>query len=285
MHSFSLVTLDIGGTKVNFGRFRNGIIETNSELPFCAQGSLAEILQFLIDGIENMRMNDTSAITIGVPCIVDVENGVVFDAVNIPAWQHYDLKTALTDHFNLPVYINNDVNCFVAGEATYGKIASQSQNIVGICLGTGFGSGFILNGQLYTGNNCCAGELGGIPYLSGTIDDYCSGSFFSKIHQVNGAELAEKARAGDLDAQHLFNEFGQHLAKAISYLMFTVDPKLIVVGGSVVKSFELYIDAVWQALSLFPYKNVRDNLNIMRSELDNAALLGAAALYLQQAKI
>ncbi|MDO6425541.1 ROK family protein [Thalassotalea sp. 1_MG-2023] len=280
MHPTSLVTLDIGGTKVNFGRFRNGIIEHNQEVPFCAHGSSAQIRQFLIDGIAAMIATDTTAICIGVPCIVDVEHGIVFDAVNIPAWQKYPLKDELSEHFDLPVYINNDVNCFVAGEANFGDVARFEKNVVGICLGTGFGTGFYLNDQLYAGHNCCAGELGGIPYLNGTLDDYCSGSFFTKMHHVNGAELAERARAGDVAAQAIFHEFAQHLAKGISYLMFTVDPKVIVVGGSVAKSFDLYIDSLWQSLDSFPYKKVRTNLNIVKSELKNAALLGAAALYI-----
>ncbi|OKY26762.1 ROK family protein [Thalassotalea sp. PP2-459] len=280
MQPTSFVTLDIGGTKVNFGRFRDGIIEHNQEIPFCAHGSSAQIRQFLIDGIAAMIASDTSAICIGVPCIVDVENGIVFDAVNIPAWQKYPLKDELSDYFDLPVYINNDVNCFVAGEATFGDVARFEKNVVGICLGTGFGTGFYLNDQLYAGHNCCAGELGGIPYLKGTLDDYCSGSFFTKIHQVNGAELAERARSGDVAAQAIFHEFAQHLAKGISYLMFTVDPKVIVVGGSVAKSFDLYIDSLRQSLDSFPYKKVRTNLTIVKSELDNAALLGAVALYI-----
>ncbi|WP_286271022.1 ROK family protein [Thalassotalea hakodatensis] len=280
MQPTSFVTLDIGGTKVNFGLFRDGIIEHNQEIPFCAHGSSAQIRQFLIDGIAAMIASDTTAICIGVPCIVDVENGIVFDAVNIPAWQKYPLKDELSDYFDLPVYINNDVNCFVAGEATFGDVARFEKNVVGICLGTGFGTGFYLNDQLYAGHNCCAGELGGIPYLKGTLDDYCSGSFFTKIHQVNGAELAERARSGDVAAQAIFDEFAQHLAKGISYLMFTVDPKVIVVGGSVAKSFDLYIDSLRQSLDSFPYKKVRTNLIIVKSELDNAALLGAAALYI-----
>lgn len=279
MQSTSFVTLDIGGTKVNFGRFRDGIIESNQEMPFCAHESSVQIRQFLIDGISTMLASDTAAICIGVPCIVDVENGIVFDAVNIPSWQQYPLKDELSDHFNLPVYINNDVNCFVAGEANFGEVASTEKNVVGICLGTGFGTGFYLNDQLYAGHNCCAGELGGIAYLDGTLDDYCSGSFFMKKHHVNGAQLAEKARSGDVAAQAIFNEFGQHLAKGISYLMFTIDPKVIVVGGSVAKSFDLYVDALWQALDSFPYKKVRNNLSIVKSELENAALLGAVALY------
>lgn len=281
MSTCSIVTLDIGGTKVNFGRYRQEKIEQNQLKAFNAHASAEDIVTFLIEGIKEQLAADTIAIAIGVPTIVDIDTGRVFDAVNIPAWQNYPLKDVLSEHFDLDIYINNDVNCFVAGEVAFGRAKQLGKDVVGICLGTGFGSGYVLNGQLYSGHNCCAGELGGIPYLQGTIDDYCSGSFFKKKHQVDGAELAVAARSGDQRAIDIYHEFGCHLAKAISYLMFVVDPNVIVVGGSVAKSFDLFIDVTRQELAKFPYKRVRNNLHIVQSTLENAALLGAASLYLK----
>lgn len=280
MNYCSIVSLDIGGTTINAGRYRHGVIEVNRLVNFNAHASETEVLQFIIACIDSVKQQGTQAIVIGVPCIVDIEQGIVFDAVNIPAWQEYHLKAALYEHYQLDIYINNDVNCFVAGEYRFG--AGQSyRDVVGICLGTGIGSGFIINHQLHAGHNCCAGEVGGISYLNGTIDDYCSGQFFLDHFRVSGEVLAKQALSGDEKAIAAFKQFAQHLAKAISYLLFIVDPQIIVIGGSVAKSYSLFIEAVWQELRSFPYQGVINKLTIAKSELENAALLGAVHLYQQ----
>jgi len=280
MNSTSIVALDIGGTKINIGRYKNKNIEINQVLAFCAQASADEILTFIIACIDKMKDDSTMAIAIGVPCIVDTESGTVYDAVNIESWQKVTLKSALQQHYQLPVYINNDVNCFTAGEHVVG--AGQGYNdLIGLCLGTGFGVGFVLNNQLHAGNNCSAGELGSLRYLNSTIDDYCSGHFFKQHYQLDGAALAEKARAGDEEARQAFADLGKHLAHAITTLLLVVDPQLIVIGGSVAKSFDLFIDALWQELKTFPYQRVIERLNIVQSSNANSALIGAAELYLK----
>ncbi|GLX78798.1 sugar kinase [Thalassotalea insulae] len=279
MNTRSIIVLDIGGTKINFGRFQGGMIQQNQILPFPAHASAEEIFAFIIHCIDLVKLDDTEAIAIGVPCIVDIEQGIVFNAVNIPAWQQYPLKSLLQAHYQLPVYINNDVNCFVAGESAYGT-AKHYQNVAGICLGTGFGCGLFVNQQLYAGQNCCAGEVGGIRYLDATIDDYCSGQYFIDHYQVSGAELAQRADAGDVRALAAFEQFAGHLANAISHLLLVIDPQVIVIGGSVANSYHLFIDALWRELANFPYPVVIENLTICQSELADAALLGAASLYL-----
>ncbi|MDG1752493.1 MAG: ROK family protein [Thalassotalea sp.] len=280
MYPSSIVTLDIGGTTINAGRYYNGVIEENIVRSFATDKNEAEILAFIIFCIDSVKSESTKAIAVGVPCILDVEQGIVFDAINIPAWQHYPLKAVLTEHYQCDIYINNDVNCFVAGEHEFGP-AKQFNDVIGICLGTGFGSGFVLNNQLYSGHNCSAGEVGGISYLNGTIDDYCSGKFFKDHYQISGADLAKLAEQGDEKALMAFEQFGSHLAQAFSKILFVLDPQVIVIGGSVSKSYDLFIEALWRELADFPYKKVTKSLRIVKSELENAALLGAAHLYLE----
>ncbi len=280
MNASSIVALDIGGSKINVGKYQDNKIVCNHVSRFCASASAEVILQFIIDCIEQVSDQSMVAIAIGVPSIVDVESGTVFDAVNIEAWQTVELKSELEQHFSIPVYINNDVNCFVAGEHHSG-VAKDYDDVVGLCLGTGFGVGFIFNNQLYMGQNCSAGELGGLSYLEKTIDDYCSGQFFLDNYGIGGDKLAESARQGDEKAKQAFVELGKHLAHAIKTILLVVDPQLIVLGGSVSISFDLFIDSLQQELVSFPYQRVIDNLKIVQSEQSNSALIGAAQLYLQ----
>ncbi len=279
MENSSLVVLDIGGTKINVGRYEQGDIVINHHHSFASSASEIEIFHFITSLIDSVITNNVSAISLGVPSIVDTKQGVVFDAVNIQAWKKVPLKSQLEAHYCLPVYINNDVNCFTYGEHVQDK-QSNNDDIVGLCLGTGFGAGFVLNNQLYAGHNCSAGELGAMGYLNSTIDDYCSGQFFKNNFGSCGADLAVKARAGDLQALAIFSEFGLHLATAITKILLIIDPQKIVIGGSVSRSFDLFIDSVWHHLQDFPYPRVIENLCIEQSLKENSALIGAAHLYL-----
>jgi len=284
MKQFSLIVLDLGGTKLNIGRFRNGKIEHSVVYPFDNNMSVFDSIDFLNNCIESLMLEDTKGIAIGVPSIVNVEQGIVYNAINIKSWQEVPLKKQLEQNFNLPVYVNNDVNCFTKGEHLSG-VGKGYQDLVGLCLGTGLGAGIVLQNKLYAGANCCAGEVGGVSYLDGYLDEYCSGSFFKKHYQQCGAELAEKAREGDEQAITAFETFGVHLATAIKHLLLMIDPQLIVIGGSVSQSFDLFIDAIWKNLAGFPYPNVIENLAIEKSQQPNSALLGAAQLFLESEDI
>ncbi|MCL1130729.1 ROK family protein [Shewanella sairae] len=275
----SIVTLDIGGTKINAGRYVNGLIEESRSFEFRASASSKDIEDFIIHCIDTFFIQSTVGIAIGVPCIVDTQLGVVYDAVNIPAWKEFDLKGRLESHYQVDVYVNNDVNCFTVGEHAFGA-GKGYHDMVGLCLGTGVGSGFIIQNQLYQGHNCSAGEIGEVKYLNSSIDNYCSGQFFEWQYGTCGAVLADQAREGASDAIDAFKQFGQHLAQAISHLLLVIDPQVIVIGGSVSKSFELYIEDVWKELAKFPYQNVINNLKIVPSTQSDSALLGAARLHL-----
>jgi glucokinase len=280
MKQSSIVVIDLGGTKINVGLYRNGSITKSYVQPFDASQSVRDSLLFIKDCIEQVKASDTSAVAIGVPSIVNVDKGIVFDAVNIESWITVPLKQDLEALVALPVYVNNDVNCFVKGE----HLHQQEQGIrdmVGLCLGTGLGAGIVLDNKLYAGVNGCAGEVGGVKYLDAHLDDYCSGKFFKNNYQECGAVLAEKARAGDEQAIGAFNKFGLHLSVAVSHLLMIIDPQLIVIGGSVANSYDLFIDSVWENLSNFPYQSVINNLTIEQSNRQDSALLGAANLYLE----
>lgn len=277
--TYPIIALDIGGTNINAGKIIDGKVIRSCKFPFSAHQGLEEIMQFICNCIDTVRSPIFEGIAIGVPCIVN--NGTVFNAVNIPAWKNYDLQDALEQRFNVPVYINNDVNCFAQGAYLFRKNENIT-NMSAICLGTGIGAGFIIERKLYTGNNCSAGEIGSIEYLTGTFDDYCSGSFFSNHYGISGEALAEKARKGDQKAKDAFIVFGKNLAKAIIFLLLTVDTQLIVLGGSVAHSFDLFIDTVWDELTYCSNQNIITNLKIEKNTAKNCALIGAAFLFLAE---
>jgi len=275
----NIIGVDLGGTNIRAGKVvADKIIQLIKE-PTPAAGTQSEVLEKLYAVIGSCFDENTKSIGIGVPSVVDVENGIVYDVVNIPSWKKVPLKDLLESRYKVPVYVNNDANCFALGEKYYGK-ARDCKSIVGLTIGTGMGSGLIFNGKLYEGKNCCAGEFGNIPYLNSNFEHYCSGQFFSEEKSASAIETHNQALLGDQAAIQLYAEFGFHLGQAIKSMLYAYDPEVIILGGSLTKAFDLFKPAMLDAIKDFDYPSVLTNLKIEISELENSAIYGAAALYL-----
>jgi glucokinase len=209
--------------------------------------------------------------------VVDVEHGIVYDVQNIPAWTEVPLKDWLEARYGCPVAINNDANCFALGEHRFG--AGQGHDaMIGLILGTGFAGGIIMDGALYSGHNCGAGEFGTMPYRDSILEHYCAGLFFQRTYGISGFEAFQRAEAGDAEAQAMFAEMGQHLGRGLQMVLYAYDPSFIVFGGSVRHAFPYFSAAMWDALDDFAFPRSVDRLTIAVSDLDHAAILGAAAL-------
>ncbi|MGE5805224.1 MAG: ROK family protein, partial [Ignavibacteria bacterium] len=169
--------VDIGGTNIRAGLIDNNALIRVESMKLKKNGTEQEILDDLNFIIEKFMSEKIEAIGIGVPGLVDAEKGIVYDATNIPAWKKVNLKEQIEEINQIPAYVDNDANCFVIGEKYFGE-AKNYKNIVGLIIGTGLGSGLILNNHLYSGNNYGAGEFGMIPYKDHNYEYYCSGQFF-----------------------------------------------------------------------------------------------------------
>src|SRR5690554_78737 len=269
--------LDIGGTKISSGLNKNGKLYEQKTIDTPFNLSQDQILETIADHIESYTPFGFKAIGIGIPGLVDSENGIVYNLANIPSFQKVGLKDYLEDKFHVPVYVNNDANCFTLGEYRYGP-AQASKHMVGITLGTGIGTGIIANSRLYAGYICGAGEWGGVPYLDKTFEDYCSNKFFMAVAGSSAKSLAKKALNGDKEALELFETFGQHLGMLIQRILFTFSPESIVIGGSIRKAYPYFQESMRRTIQQFPYKTISENLKIYISELEGSAILGAISL-------
>ena len=275
----NIIGVDLGGTSIRAGKVANEKIIQLTKEPTPASGTHSEVLDQLYSVIDSCFDDNTKSIGIGVPSVVDVEKGIVYDVVNIPSWKIVPLKDILESRYKVPVYVNNDANCFALGEKYYGK-AKDCKSLVGLTIGTGMGSGLIFNGKLYEGKNCCAGEFGNIPYLNSNFERYCSGQFFSEEKSISAIDAFNQAVLGDQAALLLFSEFGFHMGQAIKSILYAYDPEIIILGGSLTKAYDFFKPAMFGAIQNFDYRNVLTNLKIEISELENSAIYGAAALYL-----
>lgn len=279
-----LIGMDLGGTKVAAGRVDNNQL---SEIVYKLIPALSEnpqdIIDIIIDVIARLFDEDVLGIGIGIPGLVDRKEGIINDVQNIPSWKEVHLKTILEDRFNVPVYLDNDANCFALGESRFGS-GKKEDDFVGLTLGTGMGGGIIKDGFLLPDAHCGSGEFGNIPYLDSIYEDYCSGKFFVKKYGLKGEEMAAAAREGDKFALNAFEEFGTHLANAIKTIKLAVDPKKVIVGGSVAQSSEFFKISMWKALLDFPFSKAMHDFDVIFSNVENIAVLGAALLYLDRTK-
>lgn len=277
MTSSKYLGVDIGGTKVHVGVVQDGALIEEMRFETSATASKEQILAELVHHLTPLVTAEVAGIGIGVPGLVDEEEGIVHNVQNIPSWREVHLKQHLGGYFDQPVYLTNDANAFAIGEKMYGQ-GRPYANLVGLALGTGLGAGIIINHQVYSGTLASAGEFGMIPYLDKTLEDYCSGKFFGQRTSRPGAEWHALAQQGDAEALAVYDEFGRHLGQALYIILYALAPEAIFLGGSVSQGYSFFRKGLYESLAAFPFRQVTDRLVVAPSLMGNAAVLGAAAL-------
>ncbi|MDD5148970.1 MAG: ROK family protein [Flavobacterium sp.] len=273
--------IDIGGTELKIGRVENGLIVEQIFRTVDTKATKEETLSSLFEAIDSTINSEVTAIGIGVPAVVDPVTGIVYDVQNIPSWKEVELKELVEQRYKLPVFINNDANCFALGEKIYGK-GKHYENFIGLSIGTGIGMGIIINGRLYNGVLCGAGEIGMLNYKDGIMEDYSSGHFFTSIYKSSAKELSQNAAEGNETALKSFNEFGFHLGECLKAILYTYAPEAIILGGSISKAFPYFKKTMELSLQSFAYQKQIQNLKIETSNYEGIAILGAASLCLQE---
>ena len=277
MNKNSIVGIDLGGTKISAGIVTGNELNKISSKKINASGSVEEVLEDLFSVTDELMNNAVSSIGIGVPGLVDTERGIVFDVMNIPSWKEVPLQKHMQDRYHLPIYINNDANCFALGEYYFGK-GKGYHSVIGLTIGTGLGSGLILNKKLFTGKNFGAGEFGMIDYMDHVYEYYASGQYFNNVYQIDGEVVFKDAKKGDREALKMYEEMGMHLGNAIKTILYALDVELIILGGSVRHAYPYFSETMWQQIKTCAFKKSAENLKIEISELNNSGILGAAAL-------
>jgi len=278
MTTEAIIGVDLGGTKVSLGKVKKNRIVKHISSDISAEGSEEQILGEIIQAIEEIFEPGVAGIGVGVPSVVDVERGIVYEVQNIASWKEVPLKEIMENRFQKPVYVNNDANCFAVGEKHFGK-GKKYHNFVGVTLGTGVGAGIIINDRLYCGPNCGAGEFGSIPYKESILEYYCGGQFFMGEYGIKGDQVHARAKQGDKNALEIFEQFGTHVGEAMMIIMFAVDPEAIILGGAVTQSFSFFEKSMRERMKTFPYKHAVERLVIETTDQPQIAILGAAALH------
>lgn len=271
-----IIGVDLGGTNARAGLIQQGEVVRSISNKLTNKHSLDSTLEQLVAIIEPLVTDEVEGIGVGVPSIVDVENGVVFDVVNIPSWKKVELKKILEQRFQKPVFVNNDVNCFALGEQQFGS-AQPFSSFVAISVGTGLGTAIVINRELYLGVNCGAGEIGYFPYLDKDLEYYSSSSFFD-IHSTTAETVFYAAQDGNPRALQIWQEYGHHLGNVLKVVLYAYAPEAVLLGGSISNAYKFFEQSMLLSMDDFIYPSLLKQVKVIKSKTENIAILGAAAL-------
>jgi glucokinase len=273
--------IDIGGTSIVAARFSENEMLEKREVPTGADRPAGQIMESLYEAIALVLTDEVVGIGIGMPGFMNAETGEIMQINNIPSFNGYAIKPRVEERFNLPTFQNNDANCFALGETYYGA-GKKYTNLVGVTLGTGLGGGIILNRKIHTGLMGGAGELGCVPFHGGISEDICSAALFKNKYRTTGTDLYKKAKAGDNAALAVFDELAHNIGELFRIVMYVLAPEAFIVGGSVANSWDLLEKPLRDEVNNFLVPIISKNVDLVRAELDNAGLYGAAALCISQ---
>ena len=271
------IGVDLGGTNFKAGRVSDGKIDLEASNPVHQNFTESELFTILFATIDVLITKNTTAIGVGVPGIVDPDTGIIYDIINLPAWETIPLRDILEGRYSIPVHLNNDANCFAKGEYIYGA-GKAYNNFVGLSIGTGLGMGIIIERKLHNGLFFGAGEIGMVTYKDSIIEYYVSSLFFERNFNATAKELSLLATQGDATALQAYREFGLHLGNAINNINYMIAPEAIVLGGSISKAFPLFKKSMEETLKTFAFPKQTEHLAIEVSGVNGIAILGAAAL-------
>ena len=264
-----ILTLDAGGTNFVFSAMRGGreIVEAYT-LPSMA-ASLGDCLNQLVKGFEHIKEQvpaAPSAISFAFPGPADYKKGIIGDLPNFPSFRGgIALGPFLERKFGVPVFINNDGSLFSYGEAMGGALPEVNRllrqagspkrfsHLLGITLGTGFGAGVVINGELLLGDNGMGGDIWCFrnkKYPEYIAEESVAIRAVKRVYkELSGdaadltpkdiSEIAEGKRPGDMEAaRHSFAELGEMAGDAIAMADTIVDG-LVVIGGGMAHSSDL----------------------------------------------
>ncbi|MEA1937020.1 MAG: ROK family protein [Patescibacteria group bacterium] len=294
MSAKNILAFDIGGTKissgvVSFGKSDFKILDRQKiKTPKNKDGVIRKLIELINYYQEN---NNFQKIGISFPGQVDAQNGVAVFAPSIKGWKNDNLKKIIKEKTGVNAEIGNDARCFALGENSFGR-KKKYKNVVYLAIGTGIGGAIEINGKLYNGANNTAGEFGHLVIMSngkkcgcgnrGCWEQYASGNAIEKLYfelynkKKKAKEIALDSIKGIKRDQKVIKEISGYLSAGLASIINTINPEIIVIGGSVTKQKEILDLARKDVLKkvLIPARKTK----IVRSGLGSRAMLVGAAL-------
>ena len=309
-----VIGIDMGGTNTAFGIVdaRGNVIAGNS-IKTAKHSKIEDYIDELYTEItrlieDNDAQDKIQGIGIGAPN-ANYFTGIIEDGVNLPWPTPIPLAKLITEKFGIPTIITNDANAAAIGEMTYGA-ARGLKDFIMITLGTGVGSGIVINGQMVYGHDGFAGELGHVIMKrnngrtcgcgrTGCLEAYCSATGVARtarefldirkedsllrnlpVEEITSKDVYDAAVSGDKIAKEIFEYTGDILGQALADFVTFSSPEAFVLFGGLTKSGDLIMKPVKESLDKNILGCYKGKVKVLVSELkeSDAAILGASAL-------
>src|SRR3989339_336241 len=304
--------IDVGGTNTAFGFVDiNGKCITDSSIPTKANSSAADLFARLNPEIDNLykTISDNAilkGVGIGAPN-ANYYHGTVENPPNL-RWGTVNIIEIIRQYYDVPAAITNDANASAIGEMLFGAAKGMKHFIV-ITLGTGLGSGIVVDGKLVYGSDGFAGEIGHTVFdpngrlcgcgKKGCLETYASATGirrtvmellansnqYSSLRSISFNDLDSKmifeaAKAGDKIALEAFNFTGRVLGQKLADAIAVTSPEAIILFGGLALAGELIIKPTKISMEENLFHVFRNKVKILQSGLPegNSAVLGASAL-------
>lgn len=309
-----VVGIDIGGTNTVFGIVdARGNVVASSSIKTGRHADIKDYVEELKTSLNNLlEANDATDKIAGIG--VGAPNGNYFTgaiemAPNLPWKGRIPLAELLKEAFGVPVALTNDANAAAIGEMTYG-VARGMKDFIMITLGTGVGSGIVVNGQLVYGHDGFAGELGHVIVKpsngrmcgcgrTGCLEAYCSATGVARtarefletrtdksllrdlpIEGITSKDVYDAAVQGDKLAKEIFEYTGKIMGEAFANFIAFSSPEAIILFGGLSRSGDLLMKPIKEAMDRNTLNIYKGKTKLLLSELkeSDAAVLGASAL-------
>lgn len=302
--------IDLGGTTCTFGLLdESGTIHDALEIETRQHDAPDVMLPRLAEAAKKVLSGTAATVTsvgIGVPGAVKHASGICVYAPNLTGWKNLPVGPILAEKIGLPVHVVNDANAASLGEARFGAGVGATDMLV-LTLGTGIGSGLILDGQLRLGASERGAEVGHITVdindkrgsagNVGTLESMCGRDAIvwralraltwgreSILHQtcpdlsqLTPRHIAEAAAQGDDLAKRVWIETASYLAVGIVNVVFTADVSRVIIAGGVAQAGEVLLEPLRYAIAARTSRFTFDASQIVPARLGNqAGLIGAA---------
>ncbi len=307
------IGIDVGGTNVKIALVndKGNILYSNSVPTRAEMGyeyTVNNIKQAIRDLITETGVTNIEGIGFDFPGQIDYKNGIVRLAPNIPGWVNIPIAKIIEDEFKIPTRIDNDVHCAALGELKFGA-GQDCENFICMTVGTGIGSGIVINGKLVRGASNAAGELGHIklqmhegplcgcgdygcleafasgPSIVAMAEEYISGGKSTKFREMaSGGEItpyivAEAAKLGDPVAKRIFTKVGEYIGFGLASVVNLLNPEKIIIGGGVADAGDILIEPIKETIKKRAMVVAGSAVEIVPAKLANTAgVIGASLL-------
>jgi len=290
-----ILGIDLGGTKsAALVATDDGMVLGRVAAPTPASGDSLELFDFLSE-LAREALNESPGpiagcgVSAGAP--TDSSKGMVFAAPNLPGWGNdgFPLAERLGDALGrIPVRVENDADATAMAEHRYGA-GRGTRTMAFLTIGTGVGSGLILDGRLHRGKIGAGGEIGHIAVdfengrpcpcgLTGCLEAYASGHSVLRVARergyvgpADGVSLANAARNGDPHARFAFDQAAEMLGRGLATMTMLLNPERIVLGTLAVHAGDLLLDRIRDTVAQNTWNRLGEGLEIVPAALGDRA--------------